>query len=66
MPPGQLVHEPPAPASDPKSESTGEEDDREEEERLESICDFSEYGPSEDEEQPRGVYEVTPKLDSGT
>ena len=56
MPPGQLVHEPP-PASDPKSESTDEDDDR-------SVCHFSVYGQSEDEEQPRGVYEVTPKLDS--
>ncbi len=60
MPPGQLVHEPP-PASDPKSESTDEEDDREED----GVCYFSEYGPSEDEVQPRSVYEVTPKLDSG-
>jgi len=67
MPPGQLVQEPP-PASDPKSESesTDEEDDRAEEEKLESVCYFSAYGQSEDEEQPRGVYEVTPKLDSGS
>jgi hypothetical protein len=66
MSPGQLVQEPP-PASDPKSESesTDEEDDRAEEEKLESVCYFSAYGQSEDEEQPRGVYEVTPKLDSG-
>ena len=65
MSPGQLVQEPP-PASDPKSESesTDEEDDRAEEEKLE-VCYFSAYGQSEDEEQPRGVYEVTPKLDSG-
>ena len=63
MPPGQLVHEPP-PDSDPKSESTDEEDDREEEERL-GVCYFSEYGETEDEEKPGGVYEVTPKLDSG-
>jgi hypothetical protein len=61
IPPGQLVQEPP-PASDPKSESTDEEDDREED----GVCYFSEYGPSEDEVQPRGVYEVTPKLDSGS
>ncbi len=52
-------------ASDPKSESTDEEDDRAEEERPASVCYFSAYGQSEDEEQPRGVYEVTPKLDSG-
>ena len=67
MPPGQLVHEPP-PASDLKPESTDEEDDREEEERLDpdSVCYFSEYGQSADEENPRGVYEVTPKLDSGS
>jgi hypothetical protein len=65
MSPGQLVQEPP-PASDPKSESesTDEEDDRAEEEQLE-VCYFSAYGQSDDEEQPRGVYEVTPKLDSG-
>ncbi len=65
MSPGQLVQEPP-PASDPKSESesTDEEDDRAEEEKL-GVCYFSAYGQSEDEEQPRGVYEVTPKLDSG-
>ena len=60
MPPGQLVHEPP-PASDPKPESTDEEDDREEEMRL-GVCYFSEYGQSADEESPRGVYEV----DSGS
>jgi hypothetical protein len=58
-----VAHEPP-PASDPKSESTDEEDDREEEERLDpdSVCYFSEYGQSADEESPRGVYEV----DSGS
>ncbi len=60
MPSGQLVQEPP-PASDPKSESTDEEDDR-----ADEVCYFSEYGQSEDEEQPRGVYEVTPKLGGST
>jgi hypothetical protein len=64
MPPGQLVHDPP-PDSDPKSESTDEEDDREEEMRL-GVCYFSEYGETEDEEKPGGVYEVTPKLDCGS
>jgi hypothetical protein len=61
MPPGQLGHEPP-PDSDPKSELTDEEDDR-----ADEFPYFSEYGgQSEDEEQPRDVYEVTPKLDSGS
>ena len=63
MPPSQLVQEPP-PDSDPTSESTDEEDDREEEERLE-VCYYSEYGGTDDEQKPGGVYEVTPKLDSG-
>jgi hypothetical protein len=80
MPPGQLVQAPP-PASDSESESTDKEDDREEEERLDpdklkltmfatspSTClrVTAEYGQSEDEEKLRGVYEVTPKLDSGS
>ena len=68
MPPSQLVHEPPPeppPDSDPESESTDEEDDRDEEERL-GVCYFSEYGGTDDEQKPGGVYEVTPKLDSGS
>ncbi len=40
------------------------EDDREEE-GLGSFCRFSEYGEEEDEEEPEGLFEVTPKLDSG-
>jgi hypothetical protein len=32
---------------------------------LESFCHFSEYGEEEEEEEPGGVFEVTPKLDSG-
>jgi hypothetical protein len=65
MPPGQLVQEPP-PASDPKSESesTDEEDDRVEEEG-DGVCCYSEYGATDDE-KPGGVYQVTPKLDSGS
>jgi hypothetical protein len=68
MPPGQLAHEPP-PDSDPKSESTDEEDDREAEEGLEGVCYFKfsrYYGETDDEGKPGGVYEVTPKLDSGS
>ena len=64
MPPSQLVQEPP-PDSDPTSESTDEEDDRDKEERL-GVCYFSEYGGTDDEQKPGGVYEVTPKLDSGS
>ena len=64
MPSGQLVHETlPASAPDPKStDEEDQEDDREDE----GICYFSEYGDTEDERKPGGVYEVTPKLDSGS
>ena len=34
-------------------------------ERL-GVCYFSEYGGTDDEQKPGGVYEVTPKLDSGS
>jgi hypothetical protein len=62
----QLVHETlPASAPDPKStDEEDQEDDREDE----GICYYSdsEYGDTEDEKKPGGVYEVTPKLDSGS
>ena len=64
MPPSQLVQEPP-PDSDPESESTDEEDDRAGG-ASDGVCYFSEYGATDDEKQPGGVYEVTPKLDSGS
>ena len=65
MPPSQLVQEPPAPDSDPESESTDEEDERAGG-VSDGVCYFSEYGATDDEKQPGGVYEVTPKLDSGS
>ena len=64
MPPSQPVQEPP-PDSDPESESTDEEDDRAGG-VSDGVCHFSEYGATDDEKQPGGVYEVTPKLDSGS
>lgn len=66
MPPSQLVQEPP-PDSDPESESTDEEleDDRAGG-VSDGVCYFSEYGATDDEKQPGGAYEVTPKLDSGS
>ena len=64
MPPSQLVQEPP-PDSDPESESTDEEDARAGG-VSDGVCYFSEYGATDDEKQPGGVYEVTPKLDSGS
>ena len=64
MPPSQLVQEPP-PDSDPESESTDEEDDRAGG-VSDGVCYFSEYGATDDEKQPGGMYEVTPKLDSGS
>ena len=64
MPPSQLVQEPP-PDTDPESESTDEEDARAGG-VSDGVCYFSEYGATDDEKQPGGVYEVTPKLDSGS
>ena len=64
MPPSQLVQKPP-PDSDPESESTDEEDARAGG-VSDGVCHFSEYGATDDEKQPGGVYEVTPKLDSGS
>ena len=71
MPPSQLVvtgqcrlQEPP-PDSDPESESTDEEDDQAGG-VSDGVCYFSEYGATDDEKQPGGMYEVTPKLDSGS
>jgi hypothetical protein len=52
-------------ASAPDLKSTDEEDQKDDREDDE-ICYFSEYGDTGDEEKPRGVYEVTPKLASGS
>jgi hypothetical protein len=52
-------------ASAPDLKSTDEEDQKDDRED-DGICYFSEYGDTGDEEKPRGVYEVTPKLASGS